>query len=87
MPALSRQPPLPRPTTTPLLKLLGTLDQGKGHLVLYEDEVTSKSYDHALEIIQNASVCVDSLGQLSQKAVTFPEEEKEPSDNEKKAGA
>lgn len=50
-------------------KLKGTLDQGRGHLLLYEEETTSKAYDHVVEIVKGASTCCDSLSQLSAKVV------------------
>lgn len=42
-------------------KLAGILDQGKGHLIMYNVSVEDTSFSKGLEIIANMSVAVETL--------------------------
>lgn len=42
-------------------KLLGTLDQGIGVLVVYDKEEVRTTYDNALKTIKNTSQVMDTL--------------------------
>jgi len=48
-------------------KLRGTLDEGKGNLILYPESQPRKTCDHLLETIKHAGDCVDSLQLLAKK--------------------
>lgn len=47
--------------------LLGILDQGEGVLIVFEEPVVDKTYEAALETIQNMSKVVDSLYNKAKK--------------------
>ena len=47
--------------------LRGTLDQGKGHLVLYPAQASDQTYTHGLEVIRKMGDVVDSLFKRSQE--------------------
>merc|ERR1712066_163403 len=42
-------------------KLNGTLDQGVGVLIVYEEEKVRSTYDNALKTIKNTSTVLDTL--------------------------
>ena len=42
-------------------KLYGILEQGKGHLVIYESAIADANYSRALEIVQNMGDAVEGL--------------------------
>jgi 26S proteasome regulatory subunit N6 len=48
-------------------RLSGTLDQGRGQLVLFEDSMEDETYDAALGVIDKLGVVVDGLFAKSQK--------------------
>eukprot|EP00937_MAST-01D_sp_MAST-1D-sp2_P007932 g7932.t1 len=48
-------------------KLRGTLDQGKGHLVLYPASASDETYTHGLSVIAKMGNVVDSLFKRSQE--------------------
>ena len=50
-------------------KILGTLDQGRGQLLVYEGSGLDKTYTHGLEVIGNLGMVVDSLFRRAQKMV------------------
>lgn len=45
----------------------GILDQGEGVLIVFEEPVVDKTYEAALETIQNMSKVVDSLYNKAKK--------------------
>lgn len=51
-------------------KLLGTLDEGRGNLILYPKQEHRKTCDHIISTLSNASDCVDSLALLMKKIGT-----------------
>lgn len=55
------------PLIVPSLKLTGILDQGEGVLIVFEEPVVDKTYEAALETIQNMSKVVDSLYNKAKK--------------------
>ncbi|EWM26981.1 26s proteasome non-atpase regulatory subunit 11 [Nannochloropsis gaditana] len=50
-------------------KLYGTLDQGKGQLLVYERSTLDKTFSHGLELVGNLGMVVDSLFRRAQKMV------------------
>ena len=48
-------------------KLHGILDQGEGVLMVFDEVVVDKTYEMALECIQNLSKIVDTLYQKAKK--------------------
>ena len=42
-------------------RLAGILDQGKGHLIIYESSRTEKAFTKGLEVIENVGLVVDAL--------------------------
>jgi 26S proteasome regulatory subunit N6 len=48
----------------------GILDQGKGHLILYDQTIEDKSYSKGVEIIQNMTGAVDALTARAKKFST-----------------
>lgn len=50
-----------------LLIIPGILDQGEGVLIVFEEPVVDKTYEAALETIQNMSKVVDSLYNKAKK--------------------
>lgn len=54
--------------------LTGILDQGKGHLIIYDQANEDKCYTKGVEIIQNMTLAVDALTKraktMSTKATT-----------------
>lgn len=52
---------------TILLIIPGILDQGEGVLIVFEEPVVDKTYEAALETIQNMSKVVDSLYNKAKK--------------------
>jgi len=48
-------------------KFSGILDQGEGVLIIFEDTTTDKTYESALETLQNMGKVVDSLYQKAKK--------------------
>lgn len=47
--------------------LAGILDQGEGVLIVFEEPLVDKTYEAALETIQNMSKVVDSLYNKAKK--------------------
>lgn len=47
--------------------LTGILDQGEGVLIVFEEPVVDRTYEAALETIQNMSKVVDSLYSKAKK--------------------
>ena len=47
--------------------LIGILDQGEGVLIIFEEPPVDKTYEAALETIQNMSKVVDSLYNKAKK--------------------
>lgn len=47
--------------------ILGILDQGEGVLIIFEEPPVDKTYEAALETIQNMSKVVDSLYNKAKK--------------------
>ena len=47
--------------------LKGTLDQGKGHLVLYPEDTSDGTYDTGLAIVEKMGGVVDQLFKRSQE--------------------
>lgn len=45
----------------------GILDQGEGVLIVFEEPIVDKTYEAALETIQNMSKVVDSLYNKAKK--------------------
>lgn len=56
----------PQSTALPRLPA-GILDQGEGVLIVFEEPVVDKTYEAALETIQNMSKVVDSLYNKAKK--------------------
>lgn len=52
---------------SPYSYLTGILDQGEGVLIVFEEPVVDKTYEAALETIQNMSKVVDSLYNKAKK--------------------
>lgn len=50
-----------------VLSAPGILDQGEGVLIVFEEPVVDKTYEAALETIQNMSKVVDSLYNKAKK--------------------
>lgn len=50
-------------------KILGTLDQGRGQLLVYESTELDKTYEYGLEVLGNLGEVVDSLFRRAQKLV------------------
>lgn len=48
-------------------KLMGTLDEGNGNLILYAKSELRETCASAIETIRNSSTCVDSLALLREK--------------------
>lgn len=67
----------------------GILDQGKGHLIIYDQAYEDKCYTKGVEIIQNMTVAVDSLTHrakvLTTKSTTKEAEQKNETKSETKA--
>jgi 26S proteasome regulatory subunit N6 len=42
-------------------KFFGILDQGKGHLIIYDTSSEDKSFNKAFEIVENLGVAVETL--------------------------
>lgn len=55
------------PSIIPSHPLSGILDQGEGVLIVFEEPVVDKTYEAALETIQNMSKVVDSLYNKAKK--------------------
>lgn len=51
-------------------QILGTLDQGRGQLLVYEPTVKDKTFEHGLDVINNLGLVVDSLFRRAQRLVT-----------------
>lgn len=47
-------------------QILGTLDQGKGHLLVYESSELDKTFTHGLEVMSNLGNVVDCLYRRAQ---------------------
>jgi hypothetical protein len=50
--------------------LTGILDQGKGHLIIYDQAHEDKCYTKGVEIIQNMTVAVDALTKRAKSLTT-----------------
>lgn len=48
------------------LQILGTLDQGKGHLLVYESSELDKTFTYGLEVMSNMGLVVDALFRRAQ---------------------
>ena len=42
-------------------KFKGTLDQGRGQLIIFEDEADDQSYEHGIQVVANMGNVVESL--------------------------
>lgn len=49
-----------------LHQILGTLDQGKGHLLVYESSELDKTFTYGLEVMSNMGLVVDALFRRAQ---------------------
>jgi 26S proteasome regulatory subunit N6 len=47
-------------------QILGTLDQGKGHLLVYESTELDKTFTHGLDVMTNLGNVVDCLYRRAQ---------------------
>lgn len=56
-----------QPSPNFCLSLSGILDQGEGVLIVFAEPVVDKTYEAALETIQNMSKVVDSLYNKAKK--------------------
>lgn len=50
--------------------LTGILDQGKGHLIIYDQANEDKCYTKGVEIIQNMTLAVDALTKRAKTLTT-----------------
>ena len=48
-------------------KFKGTLDQGRGQLIIYDEEADDKSYEHGIQVVANMSDVVGSLFKRAEK--------------------
>mmetsp|Transcript_43567 Transcript_43567/g.57691 ORF Transcript_43567/g.57691 Transcript_43567/m.57691 type:complete len:142 (-) Transcript_43567:79-504(-) len=48
-------------------KIRGTLDQGRGCLIIFEEEEPTEMFDHAIDTFNNLDQVLDSLYEKSQK--------------------
>ena len=48
-------------------KFKGTLDQGRGQLIIFEDEADDKSYEHGIQVVTNMGNVVESLFKRAEK--------------------
>ena len=48
-------------------RIIGILDQGEGVLIIFEEVAADKTYDSALETIQNMGKVVDALYNKAKK--------------------
>ena len=53
--------------TTTTKQILGTLDQGRGQLLVYEPSAKDKTFEHGLDIIASLGLVVDSLFRRAQR--------------------
>jgi len=51
-------------------KFKGTLDQGRGQLIIYDDEKQDLSFEHGIDVITNMGNVVESLHKRAEKIVT-----------------
>ena len=58
------------PATPRHAQILGTLDQGRGQLLVYEPTTLDKTFEYGLEVISNMGLVVDSLFRRAQRLAT-----------------